>query len=202
MKKIGILGGTFDPVHLGHIGLAKDAREQAGLDELVFIPAKLQPFKLDKKITSGEDRLKMLKLAAEDLSGFKVSSYELDSEGISYTYLTLRKMKETYGPDSKLYFITGTDAFLKIEYWKESCELLENYSFIIGSRPGYREGELADCIDRIRRGYNTEIKNINNTQLDISSTQIRERLKTGESAADLLPEKVEAYIKTKGLYIE
>lgn len=202
MRKIGILGGTFDPVHLGHIGLAKDAKELAGLDELVFIPAKLQPFKLDKKITSGEDRLAMLKLAADETSGLTVSSYELDSEGISYTYLTLRHMKELFGSDSKLYFITGTDAFLKIEYWKESRELLENYSFLIGSRPGYKEAELADCIDRIRRGYNTEIKNIKNTQLDISSTQIRERIKSGASAADLLPEKVEEYIKAKGLYIE
>lgn len=202
MKKIGILGGTFDPVHLGHIGLAKDAKEQAGLDELVFVPAKLQPFKLDKKITSGEDRLKMINLAAEDFEGFKVSSYEMNSKGISYTYLTLRNMKELYGSDSKLYFITGTDAFLKIEYWKESRELLENYSFIIGSRPGYRAEELTECIERIRRGYNTEIKNINNTQIDISSTEIRERLKFGASASDLIPEKVEEYIKTKGLYIE
>ena len=200
MKRIGILGGTFDPVHCGHIHLAEDAMKQGGLDEVIFIPARLQPFKLGKKITSGEDRLAMLQLATEHTPGFAVSSYELDAEGVSYTYLTLRALQKEYGEDARLYFITGTDAFLKIELWMMAEELLTNYGFLIGTRPGYREDELAECIARVREKFNTEVVNINNTKYDISSTQIREKIRSGESAERLLPENVEAYIRARGLY--
>ncbi len=202
MKRIGILGGTFDPVHCGHIHLAEDAMKQGNLDEVVFIPAGLQPFKLLKKITSGEDRLTMLKLATEDMPGFTVSSYELDAEGVSYTYLTLRALQKKYGPNARLYFITGTDAFLAIELWMNAAELLQNYSFLIGTRPGYKEEELTECIARVREKFHTEVININNTKFDISSTEIREKIQRGESADGLLPEKVEAYIREKGLYLE
>ena len=200
MKRIGILGGTFDPVHCGHIHLAEDAMTQGRLDEVIFIPARLQPFKLGKKITSGEDRLAMLRLATEHTPGFSVSSCELDAEGVSYTYLTLRALQKEYGEDARLYFITGTDAFLKIEWWMMAEELLESYGFLIGTRPGYKEEELAECIARVREKFGTEVININNTKYDISSTQIREKIQKGESAEGLLPENVEAYIREKGLY--
>lgn len=199
-KKIGILGGTFDPVHLGHIGLARDAMQQVKLDKVVFIPAKLQPFKLDKKVTDAKDRLAMLRLAADACKGFEISRYEIDNDSISYTYLTLRHVRKTYGDECKIYFITGTDSFLKIETWKESREILSNYSFIIGTRPGYRADELKSCIDRIHSDYNTEIRNIDNMQLDISSTEIRRKIYNGESTKGLLPANVERYIIEHGLY--
>ena len=202
MKKIGIFGGTFDPVHLGHINLALDAKLQAGLDKVIFIPAKLQPFKLDKNVTAGKDRLAMLREAVSDISGLEVSSYELDAEGISYTYLTMRAMKKAFGDDAKLYFIMGTDSFLKLEKWKNSRELLETCSYIIGTRPGYKHEELELCIERICRDYNTEVRNIDNVQLDISSTEIRRRIDKGISCGDLIPDKVERYIKDNGLYKE
>ncbi len=200
MKRIGILGGTFDPVHCGHIHLAEDAMKQGGLDEVIFIPARLQPFKLGKKITSGEDRLVMLRLATEHMPGFTVSSCELDAEGVSYTYLTLRALQKEYGEDARLYFIMGTDAFLKIELWMMAEELLQDYGFLIGTRPGYREEELAECIARVQGRFHTEVMNINNTQYHISSTQVRERIQSGKPAEGLLPEAVEAYIREKGLY--
>ena len=202
MKKIGIFGGTFDPVHLGHINLALDAKLQAGLDKVIFIPAKLQHFKLDKRVTDGKDRLAMLREAVSDISGLEVSSYELDAEGISYTYLTMRAMKKAFGDDAKLYFIMGTDSFLKLEKWKNSRELLETCSYIIGTRPGYKHEELELCIERICRDYNTEVRNIDNVQLDISSTEIRRRIDKGISCGDLIPDKVERYIKDNGLYKE
>lgn len=200
MKKTGIFGGTFDPVHTGHIHLAKDALEQAGLDKVIFVPARLQPFKLDRKTASGKDRMEMLKQAVSGYKNLEVSSYELDSESISYTYLTLRAMSDKLGSDMKLYFITGTDAFLKIEKWKNSHELLTKYSYIIGSRPGYKETELKDHIKDINERYGTEVLMINNTQHDISSTEIRDILKTGGSLEHLVPEQVERYIKENGLY--
>lgn len=200
MKKIGILGGTFDPVHLGHINLAIDAKAQAGLDKVIFVPAKLQPFKLNKKVTAGEHRLAMIKEAIDGIDGLEVSPYELEAEGISYTYLTVRAMKKRFGTDARLYFITGTDSFLKIETWKNAEELIRSCSYIIGTRPGYRKQELDICIERIRRDYNTEVINIDNTQFDISSTEIRKRLESGLPCSDLIPEKTERYITANGLY--
>ena len=200
MKKIGILGGTFDPVHLGHINLAIDAKAQAGLDKVIFVPAKLQPFKLDKNVTAGEHRLAMIKEAIDGIDGLEVSPYELEAEGISYTYLTVRAMKKRFGTDARLYFITGTDSFLKIETWKNTEELIRSCSYIIGTRPGYRKQELDICIERIRRDYNTEVINIDNTQFDISSTEIRKRLESGLPCSDLIPDKTERYITANGLY--
>ena len=199
-KKIGIFGGSFDPVHLGHIGLAKDAITEAGLDKVIFIPAKLQPFKLDKKVTPGEDRLAMLNLATDNIDGLEVSDYELKSDRISYTYLTLREMEKRLGNNVQMYFITGTDSFINIEKWKNAEELLTDFSYIVGSRPGYKMHELEECIERIQSIYNTEVIVINNKELDISSTEIRKRLETGKSAIDLIPDEVERYIREHDLY--
>ena len=198
--KIGIFGGSFDPVHLGHTGLAKDALEQAGLDKVVLIPAKLQPFKLDKKLASGTDRVSMLKLAVKDLKNVEISTYELDNDGISYTYLTLRAMQEKYGREAELFFITGTDAFLKIDLWKNAEEILSRYSFIIGTRPGYKKQELDEFIIKIKDKYGTDVINIDNTQIDVSSTEIRDLLDKNMSTEGLISADVERYIKDNGLY--
>ena len=125
--------------------------KQGGLDEVIFIPARIQPFKLGQKNHLGKrpDRHAAAG-GSEHTPGFSVSSYELDADGVSYTYLTLRALQKKYGQDTRLYFITGTDAFLKIELWMKAEELLTNYGFIIGTRPGYREEELAGCIARVR----------------------------------------------------
>ncbi len=202
MRRIGILGGTFDPVHCGHIHLAEDALEQVNLDEVLFIPAKIQPFKLDKKLTSGQDRLAMLRLATKHEPRFGISSYELHAEGVSYTYLTMRALQEYYGEDVRLYFITGTDAFLKLELWMQAEELLINYGFIVGSRPGYKADELADTIARVRGRFGTEVTNIDNVKYDISSTQIRAKIRSGDSTDGLLPRPVADYISEHGLYTD
>jgi len=199
-KKTGVFGGSFDPVHLGHLGLAKDAITEAGLDKVIFVPAKLQPFKLDKKVTPGEDRLAMLKLAIEGIEGLEVSEYELNSDRISYTYLTLRAMSEILGNETKMYFITGTDSFLKIKEWKNAEELLRDFSYIVGARPGYKKDELKISIEEVQQEYGTEVIVINNTEFDISSTEIRNRLEAGERADDLIPAEVERYIRKHDLY--
>jgi len=200
MRKIGILGGSFDPVHNGHIGLAVDAKEQMNLDEVLMIPAKLQPFKLDKKMVSGEQRLEMIKLAVADLPGLTPCDYELQQEEISYTYKTLKAISEMEGPETEVYFLTGTDSLLQIHRWKNAEELLHNYNFIVGSRPGYKDKELAECIEFLKKEYNTNVVRVNNNQLNISSTDIREKLKSGQGLNGLVPEVVERYIIEHGLY--
>ena len=199
MRSIGIFGGSYDPIHEAHISLARDAYEQLNLDLLILVPAKLQPFKLDKKVTSAEDRLEMVRLAVDGIPGLGVSDFEIKSDGVSYSYLTMRHMRETY-PDAKLYFVTGTDAFLAIEKWMEAEEMLTNYSYVIGTRPGYKEDELKQVMKRVHEKFGTEVININNIQIDVSSTEIRERVSEGRSIMGMVPTAVEEYINAKGLY--
>ena len=200
MKRIGILGGTFDPVHYGHIALAEDAVREADLHEVVMIPARIQPFKQDREYASGEDRFNMLALAAGKNDHVTVSKYELEQEGVSYTYLTLRHMQEFFGEDTRLFFITGTDSFLKLDTWKNAQELLTKYAYIIGTRPGYRQEEYEEALERITGTYGTEVISMNKTELDISATQIRGMVAAGEDISDLVPPEVERYIKEHGLY--
>ena len=200
MRKIGILGGSFDPVHNGHIGLAKDAKDQLGLDEVLLIPAKLQPFKLDKKMVSGEQRLEMIKLAVADIPGLVPCDYELRQEDISYTYKTLKAITEMEGPETEVYFLTGTDSLLQIHRWKNADDMLRDYNFVVGSRPGYKDDELRERIDFLKKEYNTNVTKVDNNQLNISSTEIRERLEAGQGLDDLVPEAVERYIIKHGLY--
>ena len=200
MRKLGILGGSFDPVHNGHIGLAVDARNQLGLDEVLLIPAKLQPFKLDKNMVSGEQRLEMIKLAVADKPGLTPCDYELQQEQISYTYKTLKAISEMEGSDTEVYFLTGTDSFLQIDRWKNADEMLRTYNFVVGSRPGYKDDELRERIEFLKKEYNTNVIKVDNNQLNISSTEIRDRLHSGEGLAGLVPEVVERYIIEHGLY--
>ena len=200
MLKIGIFGGTFDPVHNGHMGLAEDSVKEAGLNEVIMIPASISPFKQDRKTASGEDRFRMLALVAGLDDKITVSRDELNNEGVSYTYLTMRRLQNA-NPDARLYFICGTDSFLKVDTWMEAEELLTKYSFIVASdRPGYRHDELEEAINRIKEKFGTEIIVINNRQFDVSSTEIRDRIAAGQPIDDLVPGPVTRYIEEKGLY--
>lgn len=199
--RIGILGGSFDPVHTGHVGLARDALIQAELDEVLMIPARLQPFKQDRTPASGEDRMQMLRLALENDPKISPCSYELEHDGVSYTYLTLQAMQEKYGADSRLFFITGTDSILKLHTWMHAEELLTGYSYIVGSRPGYRDEEMKEAVRNLRETYGTEILIIHNRQIDISATEIREAIAAGRSLDGMVPPAVERYIREHGLYL-
>jgi len=200
MKSIGILGGTFDPIHYGHIYLAQQARDEIGLSKVIFIPAKMQPFKLDQLIADGNDRLQMIMLAIEGMEKFEVSNLEFLLPDISYTINTLRAIKEMETPDTEIYFIIGTDAFLKINTWKHADELLRDYAYIVGTRPGFMEEELENCIEYNREVYNTKIERINNKRLFISSTEIKEKISKGERLDAFVPTAVERFIYDKGLY--
>ena len=200
-RRIGIFGGSFDPVRPGHVGLALDAAEQCGLEKVILIPARYQPFKLDRKASHGSDRMQMLRLAAAGHEKLEISDFELRREGVSYTYLTLRAMQKKYGSETRLWFIVGTDSLLALKTWKNAEELLQRYSFIVGSRPGYREDELEKMMKELKREYGTRIARVDNRQYDISSTEIRKRISEHRSADGLVSGPVERYIIRNGLYL-
>lgn len=200
MRSIGVIGGSFDPVHYGHICLAEDARDMASLDKVVFMPARFQPFKLDRDITSGKDRAAMLEIAVEGEPDLTVSTLELDAERISYTYLTLRELRTKFGSDDRIYFITGTDTFIELSTWYKGADILAENGIVVGIRPGYKEDEVWRKEAHYRKSFGTDVKIIHNRRLDISSTAIREKIMKGESTGGMLPDKVRDYIDEHGLY--
>lgn len=200
MKKIGIYGGSFDPVHLGHMGLAVQAEKQLELDKVVFIPAKYQPFKLNREVASDEHRVNMLKEAVKGYDSFEISCSELESNEISYTFNTIQRIKKVYNDDTQIYFMLGTDSFLSIELWYRAEELLKACSFAVGIRPGDKEEQLEACINRVKSRYNTHVVLLRNKELEISSTEIKNNIRNGKSIGALVPEAVERYIYENGLY--
>lgn len=198
-KKLGIFGGSFDPIHNGHVTLAVAAIEEAALDELLVMPAHVQPFKIGKEVADDHHRLEMCKLAFDNVEKAAVSDYEMSNTEVSYTYDTLTYMKSVYS-DYKIHFITGTDSFLEIEYWKKGVELLRNFSFIVSVRPGYKESALEDKIRFYREKYNTDIIKLYHEMPDISSTKIKSRLDQNLSISHMVPESVERYIHEHKLY--
>ncbi len=200
MKRIGVLGGTFDPIHLGHISLARDAVSQAKLDKVIFVPAGQQPFKLWIDISSAGQRMDMLRLALLDEENMEASSVEIDSDEISYTYRTLRILRNEMDPGDKMYFITGTDTFLKLETWKEAGALLRENAFVVGVRPGFIKKEIIAFKKHIETVFFTEAIIINNIRLDISSTEIREKSKNGQDISGMVKKEVERYILENDLY--
>ena len=197
--RIGVLGGTFDPVHIGHVSLGMAAISEANLEKLLVMPAYIQPFKQCKHVTDDEHRLAMTKLAFENVPKSEISTLEIDRMRISYTFDTLSELKKKY-PDEEIFFITGTDSFLQIDSWYKGVDLLKNFSFIVSVRPGYYEHELNEKIETYQNLYCTEVIKLSARMPDISSTDIREAYRKGESILSLVPESVERYIIDNGLY--
>lgn len=197
--KTGIFGGTFDPVHHGHVELCRQAEREAGLDRIFVVPARLQPFKLEQKTADGNHRMEMLRLAFSENPRIQISDYELSRDEISYTIHTLRAFQDRF-PEDDIYFILGTDAFMKIELWRNYDEILRNFHILVGVRPGYREEELEELIERLEGGFNGDIRLLTNKELKISSTDLKEKIRQGCPLGAWLPKNVERYIKEHALY--
>ena len=219
---IGLFGGTFNPVHFGHLRAALEVREGFELDEIILIPAALPPHKMPGEVVDAADRLQMLKLAIEDTPGLNLSDVELMRSGPSYTIDTVQHLKHTLPAESRIYLIMGMDAFLEIDTWKSYRELLEQIPFIIINRPKTGTGSKgfgwkimenfltskisadyvfsqSQCCYRAKGKQSVYVFEV--TSLDISSTRIRNLITERRSIGYLVPRKVAEFINSKGLYL-
>ena len=187
--RIGILGGTFNPIHIGHLILAEEALLKLKLDKVVFVPTYIPPHKYVDLSVKPKDRLKMTELAIADNTSFEVSTFELDSKKKSYSIDTLKSFRDTYGEDAQLFFITGSDLLKDLFSWKNVNEIFKMSKFIVANRPGYPVKDVPK-----------EAETVVITPIEVSSEDIRKRLREGRSIRYLVPEKVRTYIIKHGLY--
>lgn len=197
-KKIGIMGGTFNPIHFGHLLLAETAFHQFDLDEILIMPTKNPYYKKISNSVTEEDRVAMVELAIEDNQHFRLSKEELDREGTTYTVETLSHLTKKH-PDYKYYFIMGADSLYHIESWKEPEQILKMATIVVAGRAG-TGSSLSSQIEYIENKYDSEIYRLNSPVLEISSNDIRRRVRDGESIRYLLPGKVVDYIHEHNLY--
>lgn len=186
--KIGVFGGTFNPIHIGHLILAEEAREKLGLAKVIFVPAYLPAHKDDAGIAPAKARLKMLKLAIKGNKYFSASELEIKREGRSYTIDTITELKKRH-PRDDLYFIIGSDLLKYLNEWKDLSEIIKMVNFIVATRPGYP-------LDQIP----SNIKTLAIRAVDVSAFQIRACIKENRSFRYLVPDEVFIYINKKGIY--
>lgn len=199
MKKYGIIGGTFDPIHNAHLYIAYEAKELLGLDKIIFIPNGSPPHKDNKNITGASLRYRMVLEAIKDFEDFEVSKYEIEKEELSYTYKTLEHFKED---DVELYFITGADCLVDLDKWKNVSEIFSLCKFVVFTRPGFKEEDLIEEKKKAEKKYNGEIIFLNILDLEISSTDIRKRISEGKRIDFFVPKRVINLIEKENIYNE
>ena len=196
------MGGTFNPIHYAHLLLAENAREQFGLDRIIFIPSG-QPYmkvqKEDENVPSGELRYQMVKMAIQENPYFTCSRIEIDRPGKTYTVDTLHELQKMY-PGDELFFIMGADSLLSMESWYQFEDIFQMAAILVAVRGDTDEKKLTDVITRMKSKYLADIRMVMTGRMDISSTMIREKIKTGKSVRYLLPEDCVEYICLKNLY--
>lgn len=196
--RIGIFGGSFDPVHLEHIHLAEHAIRSLALDKLIIVPAARPPHKNGKTLTIDSERLSLCRLAFEHLNKVEVSDFEILQGGTSYTFLTCRHFKSLYKND-ELFFIVGTDMLRDFPTWKNTLDILENATLAVVAR-AEKQGWLEEERKKFRELFHKDFKLIDYQGKDVSSTKIRVRAGAGEDITQFVGEKVASYIKKRGLY--
>jgi len=222
LKRIGLFGGTFNPIHMGHVQVIREVKKKFGLDKIFLIPSAFPPHKETEGIIDGLDRIEMIRLSFSDDPDFVVSDVELKRSGFSFTIDTVRHFKSILPENTKLYFIVGLDAFLEVDTWKSYKDLFLLIPFIVMSRAatGQRDTDLqwkhleSYIKSKISDGYRHSasrscyIHDVKQpiflfevTPMEISSTEIRERIRKGRTIKSLVTEPVEDLIKTKGLYL-
>ncbi len=196
-QAVGIMGGTFDPIHFGHLAAAEEARHRFRLARVIFIPNGRPPHKPDYQPTPAERRYHMVLLATASNPAFEASRVEIDRPGPSYAVDTLHELRRRLGPDGRLYFIAGADALLEILDWRDPERLAESCEFIAVSRPGY---DLQQLQQALPKHLLTHLHTLEVPALDISSTELRRRASAGLPLRYLTPSPVVRYIAAHGLY--
>ena len=200
--RIGIMGGSFDPIHIGHLMVAEQMREARQLERILFIPSKIPPHKAERELASPRDRIKMARLAVEGHSAFDVSDIELRREGPSYSIDTLAELREKWRDQHRIFFIIGSDTLADLPTWRRPGDLVDQADFLTAVRPGFPIDSWDDLsvtfspeqVARLKQGC------VDTIPIGISSTEIRRRARQGHSIRYLVPEAVEQYIQRRGLY--
>jgi nicotinate-nucleotide adenylyltransferase len=197
---IGVLGGTFDPVHNGHLIVAEEVKTRLNLAEIIFVPAGQPWLKAAKPISPAEHRLQMLRLAIADKPYFKLSTIEIERTGPSYTVDTITELRDKFGSEDELFFILGWDSLAELPQWREPSRLIKMCYLVAVPRPGYPRPKLK-TLEVIIRGLSQRVMLMKKPEIDISASAIRERVARGLSIRHLVPEPVNRYIKEHRLYI-
>ena len=197
--KIGILGGTFDPVHNGHLKIAGEVMQALGLNRVVLIPARQSPFKAEYSVTPADQRLEMLMLAVTGSSEYVVSTIEIERPGISYTIDTLIELQRQYDNGSELYLILGWDSLERFAEWREPTRIIDICSLVAVPRPGWQKPDLGQ-LEKDVPGVSSRVIFADGPEIDISSSTIRELVSQGKSINSLVPDTVAEYIRKQNLY--
>ncbi len=202
MKRIGILGGTFNPIHMGHLIMAEEVFQHHHLSKVLFIPTYIPPHKYVNDLAEAHHRYQMIKAAVNRKNKFEVSDLEIMREGKSYTIDTVQEILDHYGKDSEVFLIMGADSLNELELWKNIKRLSQLCHFVIVNRPGFKAEASSRLVEIIGNDniLDMERLRIEIDPVGISSTEIRKRMKDGIEIQGLVPECVEAYIKEHGLY--
>ncbi len=199
MKQIGIMGGTFDPPHLGHLIIAESMREQLHLDEVRFMPNGKIAYKEVSHMATPQQRLEMVRLAIQDHSAFVVDSTEIDRAGTTYTYQTMEALVKQ-DPNAAFTFLMGADSLDYMERWKHPERIFPCCQVAAVLRPGFSFARAEEKKRELEKQFDARITLVESPQISISSTELRRRLREGSSVRYLIPESVEAYIRKHGLY--
>ena len=197
---IGVLGGTFDPVHNGHLIVAGEVKARLGLAAVIFVPAGQPWLKADWPVTPAEHRLRMLRLALADQPDFKISTLEIERAGPSYTVDTMAELREQASSDDELFFILGRDNLAQIPQWQDPSRLMAMCYLVAVNRPGAPRPKLKS-LEKSLPGISKRVMFLDSPEIDISASMVRERVARGLSVRHLVPEPVNRYIKENGLYI-
>lgn len=199
--KIGILGGTFDPVHNGHLRVAEEVKDRLKLRKVVFVPSGKPWMKSDRKITSGEQRVEMVRLAIEGRLDFQMSLSEINRPGSTYTIETIQEFRSEFGDDAEIYFIIGWDGISRLHQWKNVEQLVKLCRIAVVPRPGFPPPDIV-TLDNSIPGLSESLVLLDRPLIDVSATEIRKKVFQGLPFEQNVPAPVAEYIKKHRLYME
>ena len=197
--KLAVLGGTFDPIHNGHLAVAGEVKDRLGADQILFVPAGQPWLKAGSPITAAEHRIDMVRLAIADIPYCEVSTMEIDRAGATYTLDTLAELWKRLGSGDELFFILGWSSLSELPRWKEPARIIQLCKLVAVPRPGYPRPDVK-ALEASIPGLTERVIILERPQVDISASGIRERVAKGMSISGLVPEAVERYIREQGLY--